>query len=197
MSAREVVVLHHLLGVTDGVRALVEHIRHLGADVRVPDLLDGVIHADMTSAAAHLERLGMDAVVARAEAALTDLGPGAVLVGLSLGAVPAQRTAQLRGDCAGVVLVGACLPPDAFGAVWPPGTPVRIHAAADDPVFRDEGDRDAAEAFVTAAPDVRLRLHPGAGHLLTEEGSPDLDPEATAEILADVAALLRPSVPDR
>ena len=190
MPAPEVVVLHHLLGVTPGVRAFADRVRALGVGVRVPDLLDGVVHAGMSPAAAHLEALGMDVVVARAEAALADLAPGAVLVGLSLGAVPAQRTAQLRGDCAGVVLVGACLPPDAFGPVWPSGTPVRVHAAVDDPVFRDEGDRDAAEALVAAVPGARLRLHPGSGHLLTEEGSPDLDDAVVAAVLDDVAELL-------
>ncbi len=183
-------MLHHLLGVTPGVRAFADRVRALGVGVRVPDLLDGVVHAGMAPAAAHLEALGMDVVVARAEAALADLAPGAVLVGLSLGAVPAQRTAQLRGDCAGVVLVGACLPSDAFGPVWPSGTPVRVHAAVDDPVFRDEGDRDAAEALVAAVPGARLRLHPGSGHLLTEEGSPDLDDAVVAAVLDDVAELL-------
>ena len=183
-------MLHHLLGVTRGVRAFADRVRALGVGVRVPDLLDGVVHAGTAPAAAHLEALGMDAVVARAEAALADLAPDAVLIGLSLGAVPAQRTAQLRGDCAGVVLVGACLPPDAFGPAWPAGTPVRVHAAIDDPVFRDEGDRDAAEALVAAVPVARLRLHPGSGHLLTEEGSPDLDDAVVAAVLDDVAELL-------
>jgi dienelactone hydrolase len=190
VPAPEVVVLHHLLGVTPGVRAFADRVRALGVGVRVPDLLDGVVHAGMAPAAAHLEALGIDVVVARAEAALADLAPGAVLVGLSLGAVPAQRTAQLRGDCAGAVLVGACLPPDAFGPAWPAGTPVRVHAAVDDPVFRDEGDRDAAEALVAAVPGARLRLHPGSGHLLTEEGSPDLDDAVVAAVLDDVAELL-------
>ena len=191
MPVREVVVLHHLLGVTDGVRAFAARAGALGVEVRVPDLLDGVVHADMASAVAHLELLGMDAVVARAGVALADLAPGAVLVGLSLGAVPAQRTAQLRGDCAGVVLVGACLPSDAFGPAWPSGTPVRVHAAADDPVFRDEGDRAAAEALVAEVPDAALRLHPGSGHLLTEEGSPDHDAVAVAAVLRDVDELVR------
>ena len=185
-----VVVLHHVLGLTPDVVALAEHVRALGADVRVPDLFGGVVHADLAAGAAHLERSGMDTVLDRAAASLGDLGPGSVLLGLSLGAVPAQRTAQLRGDCAGVVLVGACLPPDAFAAVWPARTRVRVHASAADALFREEGDLEAAERLVAAAPDATLRLHPGGGHLLTAVGHPDHDATATAAVLADVAALL-------
>ncbi len=187
---RRAVVLHHLLGVTSGVRALADRLAASGADVLVPDLFDGATHADLATGASALDALGMDTVLARAEEALADLGPGAVLVGLSLGAVVAQRMAQRRGDVTGVVLVGSCLPPDAFGPAWPPATAVRVHAAVDDPIFRDEGDRDAAEALVAAAPDAVLDLRPGSGHLLAEEGHPDHDPDVVAAVVAEVAALL-------
>lgn len=187
---RQVVVLHHLLGVTPGVRALAARLAALGIDVLVPDLFDGAVHADLATGGTALDAVGMDTVLARADAALADLGPGAVLVGLSLGAVPAQRTAQRRGDVTGVVLVGSCLPPDAFGPAWPPATAVRIHAAVDDPLFREEGDREAAEALVAAAPDAVLDLRPGSGHLLAEEGHPDHDPDVVATVVAEVAALL-------
>jgi dienelactone hydrolase len=186
----EVVVLHHLLGLTTGVLALGAHLRALGAEVRTPDLFDGVVHDDLAAGAAHLEAVGMATLLARADVALGDLGAGAVLVGLSLGAVPGERAAQLRGDVAGVVLVGACLPPDAFAPGWPAATAIRIHAAVDDPLFRDEGDAEAAAALVAAASDATLRLHGGSGHLLVEDGHPDHDADASAAVVADVVALL-------
>lgn len=194
---RQVVVLPHVLGVTEGVRRFTARLADAcpAAAVRVVDLFDGTVLPDLATGLDHLERTGMATVLARADAALGDLGPGAVLVGLSLGAVPAQRAAQARGDVAGVVLVGACLPPDAFAAGWPPRTAVRVHAAAGDPLFWDEGDREAAEALVVAAEEATLRLHPGDGHLLVEEGHPDHDAAVTAAVVADVVALLglRPS----
>lgn len=187
---RQVVVLHHLLGVTGGVRALAERLAAPGVEVLAPDLFEGAVHGDLAAGAAALDALGLDVVLARADAALADLGPGAVLVGLSLGAVPAQRTAQRRGDVAGVVLVGSCVPPDAFGPTWPPATAVRVHAAVDDPLFRDEGDREAAEALVAAATDAVLDVRPGEGHLLAEEGHPDHDPDVVAAVVAEVTTLL-------
>ena len=183
-------VVHHLLGRTPGVLRFAERIAALGVGVHVPDLFDGAIHADLSAGVAHLEAPGMDALIARADEALADLRPGAVLVGLSLGAVAAQRTAQQRGDVRGVVLVGSCLPPDAFAAAWPAATAVGVHAATDDSKFHAEGDAEAADALVAAADDAVLRLHPGAGHLLVEAGHPDHDPAVEASVLADMAELL-------
>lgn len=87
----DVVVYHHSLGLTDGVRACADGLRTAGHTVRTPDLYGGRTFETIEDGMAHAERLGFpDEIVARGKAAAESLASDVYYVGFSLGAMPAQ-----------------------------------------------------------------------------------------------------------
>ncbi|MEV1291074.1 dienelactone hydrolase family protein [Pseudonocardia sp. NPDC049635] len=185
----DVVVLHHALGRTPGVRGFAADLAAAGHTVTVPDLFDGRTFDTVQAGVEHVRSIGFPALVERAAAAVADLPPEQVYLGFSLGVVAAQRLAQTRPGARGAVLCHACLPSSEFGG-WPPGVPVQVHAAEHDPWFTGDGDAEAARALVAEAPDAVLALYPGDGHLFAEPASPDHDPVAAALLLRRVLAFL-------
>ena len=185
-----VVVLHHALGLTEGVQEFAGRLRGPGHDVLVPDLFDRHTFATVEEGVAHAELLGMGELIARGFAAVP-AGPAPLLVvGVSLGVLPAQAIAQQRSGVIGAVLVSACLPHRSFGERWPQGVPVHVHASEDDPWFNDGGDREAAEELVALSADARLHLHPGDAHLFVDAMLPDFDARATDAVVASVESML-------
>jgi dienelactone hydrolase len=185
-----VVVLHHALGLTEGVRAFAEGLRAPGRDVLTPDLFDGRTFATIEDGVAHAEALGMSELIARGFAAIPP-GPAPLLaVGISLGVLPAQAIAQQRSGMLGAVLVSACLPHRSFDERWPRGVAVHVHACEGDPWFAEGGDREAAEELVAVSGDARLQLHPGDAHLFVDASLPDFDADATDAVVASVEAML-------
>ena len=142
----DVVLFHHVLGLTDGVRELAE--RLAGGDHRVhtPDLYHGAVAASLEEGFTIKEGIGDDVLAERAERALDDLAPDLVYAGISLGVVTAQRMAQTRPGARGALLYEACLPVTGEWAIgpWPAGVPVQIHGMDDDEFFAHEGDIEAA-----------------------------------------------------
>jgi dienelactone hydrolase len=192
-----VAVLHHALGLTDGVRRFAERLRGDGREVHTPDLFEGHTFATVEEGVAHAARIGMSELMARGATAVP-AGPTPLLVvGISLGVLAAQAVAQQRSAMLGAVLVGACLPHRSLGERWPDGVPVDVHAGEDDPWFRDGGDRSAAEELVAASADARLLLHPGRGHLFVDAGLSDHDAAATDAVIASVERMLRPVSPEQ
>src|SRR5512134_422290 len=92
----EVILFHHALGVTEGVLAFADHLRHGGHQVSVGDLFGGTTFDAIEEGVGYEERLGWDEMIARSEAAIAPLPPEVVVGGFSLGAVYAQRLAQTR-----------------------------------------------------------------------------------------------------
>jgi dienelactone hydrolase len=207
-----IVVLHHALGLTDGVRRFADRLRSDAADaagaegtagaagsmareVHTPDLFDGVTFTTIEEGVAHAQRLGMSELIARGVGAVPAGPAPLVVVGLSLGVLAAQSVAQQRSSMLGAVLVSACLPHRSIGDGWPTGVPVEVHAAEGDPWFNDGGDRVAAEELVASTRDATLTSHPGAAHLFVDDTQPGFDPVATAAVVAAVEAMLRPAAP--
>ncbi|MFE0733787.1 dienelactone hydrolase family protein [Streptomyces sp. NPDC058855] len=192
----EVLLFHHTLGVTEGVRAFAGDLRRAGHTVHVPDLYEGRVFEDLESGAAHAASIGFGALVARGERAAAELPGRLVYAGLSLGVLPAQKLAQTRAGAAGALLVAACVPVTEFGTVWPEGVPVQVHGMGADPYFVDEGDLAAARELVADAGDRWLFLYPGREHLFTERGGPSFAPEAYALCLERILAFLERSDKD-
>jgi dienelactone hydrolase len=206
-----VVVLHHALGLTDGVRRFADRLRadavaEEGAtdgdgprpaarEVHTPDLFDGVTFTTVEEGVAHAERLGMSELIARGVGAVPAGPAPLVVVGLSLGVLAAQSVAQQRSGVLGAVLVSACLPHRSIGDGWPVGVPVEVHASEHDPWFVEGGDLAAAQELVASAPDATLTLHPGAAHLFVDDTQPGFDAEATEAVVAAVEAMLSPATP--
>jgi dienelactone hydrolase len=188
----EVVVFHHVQGLTAGVQALAEELRQAGHTVHTPDLFDGRTFATIEDGMAHARETGFDVLLDRGVAAAEDLPQDVVYAGLSLGVMPAQKLAQTRAGARGALLLHGCIPVSEFGERWPDGVPVQVHGMDQDPIFAHEGDLEAARALVEAVgPDLaELYLYPGDGHLFLDRSLPAYDPGATAQAIARSSAFL-------
>jgi dienelactone hydrolase len=147
-----VVLFHHALGHTPGVSALAERLRAEGLEVVVPDLYEGATFSALDDGVAHALAIGFGEVIARGASAV-DASVQPVVVGLSLGVLPAQFAAQTINGVRAAVLVGACVPLGEFGDQWPAGVTCEVHAGRNDPIFDDDGDAKAAADFDQAACD--------------------------------------------
>jgi len=188
--AAEVVLFHHVRGLTDGMRDLADALRAGGHTVHTPDFFGGRTFDTLDDGFAALRAQGEGALDAWADDVVAGLGDELVYAGVSLGVVPAQRLAQTRPGAAGAVLLEACIPAAEFGPGWPAQVPVQVHGMERDPFFGLEGDVDAARELVAQADDGELFVYPGDVHLFTDSSLPSYDAAATAQVVQRVLALL-------
>jgi dienelactone hydrolase len=190
----EVVLFHHVQGLTDGVRAFADELRAGGHTVHTPDLFDGERPATIEDGVAFTQRIGGTVLDERADRAVADLPDGLVYAGFSSGAATAQRLAQTRPGARGALLYESCIPLTgdwAFGP-WPEGVPVQIHGMDKDPFFALEGDIDAARELVeTVGPELaELFVYPGDRHLFSDSSLPSYDADAAALVVQRSRKLL-------
>jgi dienelactone hydrolase len=183
----EVVLFHHVRGLTDGVLAFADELRAGGHTVHTPDLFDGERPPTIDDGIALVQRIGDETLSERADRAVADLPASLVYAGFSFGEATAQRLAQTRPGARGALLYESCIPITgewAFGP-WPAGVPVQIHGMDKDPFFALEGDIDAARELVaTVGPELaELFIYPGDRHLFTDSSLPSYDADATALVL--------------
>ena len=183
----EVVLLHHVQGLTDGIRAFAEELRGGGHTVHTPDLFDGERPATIDDGVAHIQGIGDEVLRERADRAVADLPEGLVYAGFSFGVGTAQRLAQTRPGSRGALLYESCIPITgewAFGP-WPDGVPVQIHGMDKDPFFALEGDIDAARELVETVGSelAELFVYPGDQHLFADSSLPSYDADATALVV--------------
>jgi dienelactone hydrolase len=183
----EVVLYHHVQGLTDGIRAFAEELRAGGHTVHTPDLFDGEQPATIDAGVAHAQSIGDEVLSERADRAVADLPEGLVYAGFSFGAGTAQRLAQTRSGARGALLYEACMPITgewAFGP-WPDGVPVQIHGMDKDPFFALEGDIDAARELVETVGSelAELFVYPGDRHLFADSSLTSYDADAAALVV--------------
>ncbi|GIG87229.1 dienelactone hydrolase family protein [Plantactinospora endophytica] len=175
----EVLLFHHIQGLTPGVREFADRLGAAGHAVHLPDLYDGRVFDDFDEGVEHARKVGFDVLLERGRSAADGLPDGLVYAGFSLGVMPAQLLTQTRAGAKGGLFFHSCLPVQEFGT-WPQGVPVQVHGMAGDPLFADEGDLDAARALVESVPDAELFLYPGDRHLFADHSLPSYDaPAAT------------------
>ncbi len=183
----EVVLFHHVQGLTDGLRAFAEELRAGGHTVHTPDLFDGERPATIDDGVAHIKSIGDELLQERADRAVTDLPEALVYAGFSWGGAAAQRYAQTRPGARGALLYDSCMPITGEWAVgpWPDGVPVQIHGMDQDPIFGLEGDIDAARELVeTVGPELaELFVYPGDGHLFADSSLPSYDADAATLVV--------------
>jgi dienelactone hydrolase len=183
----QVVLFHHVRGLTDGVRAFATTLAASGHTVHTPDLFDGELPATIDDGVALVEMIGSEALSQRAEQAVTDLPQDLVYAGFSFGAATAQRLAQTRPGARGALLYESCLPIRGEWAIgpWPDGVPVQIHGMDNDPFFALEGDIDAAHDLVATvgAELAELFVYRGDRHLFSDSSLPSYDPQAAVLVL--------------
>jgi dienelactone hydrolase len=186
----EVLLFHHVQGLTSGIRDFAERLRQAGHTVHTPDLFEGRVFDKIEEGLAHVNEVGFGEVIERGRRAAEGLPDELVYAGFSLGALPAQMLAQTRPGAQGALLFHGCAPTAEFGGAWPPGVPVQIHGMDADPFFVDEGDIDAARALVASTKDAELFLYPGNGHLFADNSLPDYDEEAATLLIERVLGFL-------
>jgi dienelactone hydrolase len=186
----KIVLFHHAQGLTLGVTAFADELRHAGHIVHTPDLFDGHIFDTIEKGMRFVKELGFSEVMERGERAVEGLPMELVYAGFSLGVVPAQKLAQTRPGARGALLFYSCIPVSEFGQAWPKGVPVQVHGMDADPIFVGEGDIVAARALVEEAEDGELFLYPGDQHYFADNSLPSYDAEATALLLQRVLKFL-------
>jgi dienelactone hydrolase len=190
----EVVLFHHVQGLTDGVRAFAEELRAGGHTVHTPDLFDGERPATIDDGIALAQGIEDEVLSERIGRAMAGLPEGLVYAGFSFGVAIAQRLAQTRPGARGALLYESCLPLTGEWAIgpWPDGVPVQIHGMDQDPFFALEGDLDAARELVaTVGPGLaELFVYPGDRHLFTDSSLPSYDADAAALVVQRSRELL-------
>jgi len=184
----EVVLFHHVQGLTNGVRSFAERLRQAGHIVHTPDVFDGRTFATLEEGMAFARETGFGALGARGVAAGEAFPAHVVYAGISFGVMAAQQLAQARPGAGGALLISACLPFSEFGEAWPAGVPVQVHGKEGDEFF-DE-DLEAARALVASTDDAELFLYPGEEHLFTDASLPAYDADATAILVERVLSFL-------
>jgi dienelactone hydrolase len=184
----EVLLYHHVQGLTDGVRAFADELRQAGHTVHTPDLFDGRSFGTLEDGMAFAREAGFDALGERGVAAAEGIGPEVVYAGFSFGVTIAQRLAQTRSGARGALLMYSCLPVSEFGEAWPEDVPAQVHGKAGDEFFLE--DIDAARALADSTDQAELFLYPGTEHLFADSSLASYDPEAAALLTERVLAFL-------
>jgi dienelactone hydrolase len=184
----EVVLYHHVQGLTEGIRSFADRLRHEGHTVHTPDVFDGRTFATIEEGMAFAGEAGFGALAERGVAAADGVGSDVVYAGFSFGVMAAQRLAQTRPGARGAVLVDSCLPVSEFGGAWPEDVPAQVHGMEADPFF--EEDLPAAQALVDSTERAELFLYPGDQHLFADSSLPAYDAAAAALLTERVLAFL-------
>ena len=176
----EILLFHHVQGLTPGFVAFADELRAAGHTVRTPDLFDRRTFPTLEEGMAYAKTVGFGTILDRGVAEAEALEADIVYVGISMGVMLAQKLAQTRTGARGAVFVDACFPVTEFGDDrWPDGVPVQVHGMDADPMFTDGGDLDAARDLVQSAEHAELFLYPGNVHLFADSSLPSYDQAAT------------------
>jgi dienelactone hydrolase len=179
----DVVLFHHIQGLTPGVRALAARLAGQEHTVHTPDLYAGRTFDSIQDGFAFRRTLDAEAVDRLVDDLVTALSGPLVFAGLSWGVSHAQRLAQTRPESLGALLFEACFPAgdDGFGP-WPDGLPVQVHGMDRDEFFALEGDLEAAREIAALAGPGRGEVftYPGDRHLFLDDSLPAYDSAAAA-----------------
>lgn len=182
-----VLLLHSIRGLRDLERAAADRLRAAGHAVATPDLFDGRVAGSVEEGMAIAEDVGPEAAAARAAAAADWLPADAVLGGFSWGAFVACELLADRRDAAGLLLLHGLGPlPENLR----PGLPAQWHMAEPDPYDDEAFLADWQVEARAAGLALDAFRYPGAGHLFTDPGLPDHDPDAAAALWRRVGDFL-------
>ncbi len=175
-----VILFHHALGLTEGVRAFAEELRRAGHEVETPDLYDGRTFRTVSDGVAFAEEIGLEVMAERGVRIAERHGASFVVAGFSLGVLPTQKAAQTLPGAAGAILYHGAVPASVFGEAWPGGVPLQMHLAEHDTYVAE--DIEAARDLATL-PGAELFIYPTGAHLVADSSSPDYDAAIALTIL--------------
>lgn len=182
----EVLLFHHIQGLTPGTVGFADQLRAAGHSVHTPDLFDGNTFATIPEGLAYARRDSAPDFDALADEIVAELPAALVYAGFSFGVTFAQRLAQQRPGAAGALLFESFIPVTgewSFGP-WPDGVPVQVHGMEGDEFFAEEGELEAARELAAAVEGAELFVYPGSGHLFADPSLPSYD-EAAATLLTE------------
>src|SRR3954452_6015975 len=184
----EVVLYHHVQGLTEGVRSFADDVRQAGHTVHTPDVFEGQTFGTLDEGMAYAREAGFGALAERGVAAADGIGSDVIYAGFSFGVMMAQRLAQTRPGARGALLIYSCLPVSEFGQAWPASVPVQVHGKDGDEFFLE--DIDAARALADSTDRAELFLYAGTEHLFAASSLPAYDAAAAALLTERVLAFL-------
>jgi dienelactone hydrolase len=184
----EIVLFHHVQGLTPGVQSFADALRQASHTVHTPDLFGGQTFGTIEDGMAFAREAGFGVLAGRGLAAAELITPEAVYAGFSFGVMIAQQLAQTRPGARGALLISGCLPVSEFSDAWPPGVAVQVHGKDADPYF-DE-DLEAAQALVNSTAQAELFLYPGNEHLFADSSLASFDAAAAALLTERALAFL-------
>ena len=184
----EVVLYHHVQGLTEGVRSFADDLQKAGHAVHTPDMFDGRTFTTIDDGMAFAREAGFGALAARGVAAAQDIDPEVVYAGFSFGVMVAQQLAQTRPGARGALLMYSCLPVSEFGDSWPEDVPVQVHGKEADPFFAE--DLEAARDLVDSTNRAELFLYAGEEHLFADSSLSAYDGAGAALLTKRVLAFL-------
>jgi len=185
----EIVLFHHIQGLTGGVTALADRLRGAGHTVHTPDLFEGRTFATIEEGFGYAQSVGFEELGARADRSVDGVADAVVWAGISAGVMNAQRLAQTRPGARGALLLEACVPPSEFGS-WPAGLRAQVHGMDHDPFFAEEGDVDAARAIAEEHEGVEVFTYPGDRHLFCDSSLASYDADATRLMTERIVSFL-------
>ena len=172
-----ILICHSVLGRRDVESAAAERLRSLGHVVSVPDMFAGAMATSIAEGADIVAHLGWHNVCAVAESALSELAPGAVLIGFSMGVGVASELWSRCGTPTAAVFLHA-LPTLAVNAQA--GFRFQVHVGGSDAAF---ADADAVDEMSILAGRLNLVAeifrYPGVRHFFTDRTLSDYDHNAS------------------
>ena len=174
----EVILFHHVQGLTPGVVAFADRLRLAGHQVTVLDLFDGVVFESIDAGLTHLEDRGFERVLSSGVEGAETHSNEVVYVGFSLCALVAHKLAQTRSGAKGALLFHhGDVPVTMFGDSWPEGVDVQIHISEGDEWYEPDTVSQFVDA-VSRSADADLFLYPGSTHLFADSSLDDYNGQA-------------------
>lgn len=179
----DLILFHHIQGLTKGVEEFAEKLRAAGHRVTVPDLFRGATFSTMEEGFAHAKELGLENMEAAGVAEAEKLPEQVVYAGFSMGAMTAHKLAQTRSGAIGALLYHhGDVPIDTFGDWWPKRVDLQIHISEHDEFFEPETAQEFVDKANTQA-DAELFIYPGSNHLFVDSSLPSFDPDSAELVL--------------
>lgn len=182
----EILLFHHVQGLTPGCLDFAKQLRAAGHKVHTPDLFSGRTFSSIEDGIAYAKNVGFAELIERGVRSADSLPNELIYAGFSFGVMPAQKLAQTRAGARGALLYEACVPVQEFSPTWPTDVPVQIHGMDEDPFFAKEGDLDAARLLVDSLRGDQLSklfVYPGDRHLFTDSSLASFDRAATSRVI--------------
>src|SRR4029079_4304829 len=92
----DVLIFHHIQGLTPGMVEFADELRAAGHTVHAPDLFDGRTFDSIEDGMAYIQSVGMDEMTERGVRTADGLPRELVYAGFSFGEMVAQKLAQTR-----------------------------------------------------------------------------------------------------